>query len=54
MLANIVVGGIFALIMFFAAKKAFSDMKKGKCSGCSSCGSKDTCSISEISDIKPL
>lgn len=51
MLANIVVGLIFMGILFIAGKKAFSDMKKGKCSGCSGCGPEKTCSI-EITQFK--
>lgn len=51
MASTVVVGLIFAAILFFAGKKAFSDMKKGKCSGCSSCNSKNSCNIS---DIKPM
>lgn len=50
MLANIIVGIIFIGILFFAGKKAFSDMKKGKCSGCSGCGPAKSCSI-EITDF---
>ncbi|MDH8677325.1 FeoB-associated Cys-rich membrane protein [Fusibacter bizertensis] len=53
MLASIIVGIIFAGIIFFAGKKAFSDMRKGKCSGCSSCSSAKSCTIKdEITQIK--
>ena len=34
-MGTFVVGLAFAIVIVFAAKKAFSDMKKGKCSGCS-------------------
>ncbi|HAS73762.1 MAG TPA: FeoB-associated Cys-rich membrane protein [Clostridiales bacterium UBA8960] len=52
MIGNIVVGLIFALILFFAGRRAFSDMKQGKCTGCSSCSSKKTCNIDEVKQIK--
>lgn len=32
-----VVGLIFALVMVYAGTKAFKDIRKGKCAGCSSC-----------------
>lgn len=48
-MGTFIVGAIFAVILFFAAKKGLSDLKKGKCAGCSSCDSKkntdDTCQI---------
>lgn len=46
-MGNLIVGLIFAGIILIAARKAFADMKKGKCAGCSSCGSeeKSTCQI---------
>jgi hypothetical protein len=48
-MGTFVVGTIFAAILFFAAKKGLSDLKKGKCAGCSGCDSnkttKDTCQI---------
>lgn len=50
--ATLVVGLIFACILFFAGRKAFSDMKKGKCSGCSSCSSKSSCTSVDIKEIK--
>ncbi|MCA0385588.1 MAG: FeoB-associated Cys-rich membrane protein [Firmicutes bacterium] len=50
--ATLVVGLIFAGILFFAGRKAFSDMKKGKCSGCSSCSSKSSCTSVDIKEIK--
>jgi len=50
--STIIVGVIFAIILFFAGKKAFSDMKKGKCAGCSGCSDKKTCSIPEIKQIE--
>lgn len=36
-MGTIVVGTIFAIILFLAAKKGLSDLKKGKCAGCNSC-----------------
>lgn len=50
--STIIVGIIFAAILFFAGRKAFSDMKKGKCSGCSGCSDKKTCSTPEIKQIE--
>jgi hypothetical protein len=46
-MGNLIVGLGFAVIIFFAGKKAYADLKKGKCSGCSGCGSdeKSTCQI---------
>ena len=52
MTSTIIVGLIFAAIMYFAGKKAFSDMKKGKCSGCSGCSDKKSCNIEEIKQIE--
>jgi len=48
MFATIVIGIIFATIIFFAAKKSFSDMRKGKCSGCTSCTNSKSCNITQI------
>lgn len=50
--ATIIIGLIFAVILFFAGRKAFSDMKKGKCSGCSGCNEKKKCSQPEIKQIE--
>lgn len=53
MLASVIIGVGFAVIIFFAGKKAFSDMRKGKCSGCSSCSGASTCSVkNDITQIK--
>ena len=47
MFSTIIVGIIFLIILGFAAKKSISDLKKGKCAGCSACDSKSnkTCNI---------
>lgn len=46
-MSTVIVGLIFTSVLFLAAKRAFSDMKKGKCAGCSGCSSKEssTCQI---------
>ena len=44
MLANIVVGLVFAAIVLHAFKKVRNDVKNNTCSGCSSsCSSKNKC-----------
>ncbi len=43
MLANIIVGLIFASIVAFALKKVYSDTKNNKCSCGSSCTDKSKC-----------
>jgi hypothetical protein len=47
MFSTIIVGIIFLIILGFAGKKSISDLKKGKCAGCSACDSKSnkTCNI---------
>ncbi len=40
MMGNYIVGALFAIIIYVAAKKGLSDIKKGKCSGCSCSESK--------------
>jgi len=52
MFSTVIVGIIFATLIFFAGKKAFSDLKKGKCSGCSGCSDKKMCNTPEIKQIK--
>ena len=43
MIANIVVGLVFASIIGFAAKKVYTDTKNKKCSCGSSCSGKSKC-----------
>ncbi|PAB59943.1 FeoB-associated Cys-rich membrane protein [Anaeromicrobium sediminis] len=43
MLPNIIVGLIFAGIVFWAFKRARNDVKNSRCGGCSSCSSKSKC-----------
>ncbi|MBU3113502.1 FeoB-associated Cys-rich membrane protein [Clostridium lacusfryxellense] len=43
MLANIIVGLVFAIILIFAAKKVYTDTKNKKCSCGSSCSGKSKC-----------
>ncbi|MGH4123749.1 MAG: FeoB-associated Cys-rich membrane protein [Clostridium sp.] len=43
MLTNIIVGLVFASILVFAFKKAYSDAKNNKCSCGSSCSDKSKC-----------
>ncbi|MGB3366206.1 MAG: FeoB-associated Cys-rich membrane protein [Acidaminobacteraceae bacterium] len=47
MISTIIVGIIFVLILGFATKKTVSDLKKGKCAGCSACDTKPskTCDV---------
>lgn len=47
MSSTIIVGIVFMLILGVAGKKAISDLKKGKCAGCSACDGKanKTCDI---------
>lgn len=47
MSSTILVAIVFATLLAFAAKKAISDIKKGKCAGCSACDTKTnkTCDI---------
>lgn len=53
MLATIIIGVLFLIIIFFAGRKALSDLRKGKCTGCSSCSGAKNCSIKEdITQIK--
>ncbi len=52
MVSTIIVGLIFAGILFFAGRKAFSDLKKGKCSGCSGCSDKKNCTLPEVKQIE--
>ncbi|MBM7561023.1 FeoB-associated Cys-rich membrane protein [Fusibacter tunisiensis] len=45
-MGTLVIGLIFAGIILLAGKRAFSDLKKGKCAGCSGCSDKkSTCQI---------
>ncbi len=48
MFSTIIVGLVFLVIFGFAAKKAITDLKKGKCAGCSSCDSKKKSSCCDI------
>lgn len=36
-MGTLVVGLIFAALFIWVGRKAYVDIKKGKCSGCSSC-----------------
>ncbi|GAB6108467.1 FeoB-associated Cys-rich membrane protein [Fusibacter bizertensis] len=53
MLATIVIGVLFLTIIFFAGRKALSDLRKGKCSGCSSCSGSKSCALKDdVTQIK--
>lgn len=52
MVSTLIVGGIFIVIMYFAIKKSLSDLKKGKCAGCSGCNSSKKPIQPTIIDIK--
>ena len=41
MLSTIIIGLIFAAILFFAGKKAFSNIKNNKCNCGTSCSDKE-------------
>jgi hypothetical protein len=49
MLGSIIIGLIFAAIIFFAGKKVYKDMKSNKCSCGSSCSvkSKSKCHLNK-------
>jgi len=36
-MGTFLVGLVFAAMLLWAGRKAYADMKKGKCGGCSSC-----------------
>lgn len=36
-MGTLIVGVLFAVLLLWAGRMAYTDMKKGKCSGCSSC-----------------
>ncbi|MBE6033092.1 FeoB-associated Cys-rich membrane protein [Aminipila sp.] len=38
MLSTIIIGGIFLILIFFAGRHVLRNMKAGKCTGCSECG----------------
>ena len=53
MVSTMIVGGIFALILFVSGKRALKDLKSGKCAGCSGCGPAKSCQIkTESCNIK--
>ncbi|SEN37887.1 Virus attachment protein p12 family protein [Mesobacillus persicus] len=47
MVATIVVGLAFAMILLFAVKKVYSDAKNQKCSCSSACSPQTKCSLKE-------
>lgn len=51
-MSTVIVGLIFAAILFLAGKKALGDMKKGKCAGCSGCSTKENSTCQINMDIK--
>lgn len=42
-MANIIVGGIFALILGMAFNKVIRNMKNNTCPGCNACSGKNKC-----------
>ncbi len=52
-MGTFIVGLLFAAVLLWAGRKAYADMKKGKCSGCSSCSQAKTNGGCQLEDHEP-